>query len=142
MPTVLLNDDVSELNEVVVTGIGSLSASNEPLYVLDGVPVMSGDFSSNDMNTGGFGILSTLNPADIENITILKDAASASIPSSLYSYYGLYDVTYSYNDQPAMVESSLSNDKLSCEKNYAFNVGTEVAKTIDRNVWTVVVPHN
>lgn len=62
-----------------IRGYGSISASNEPLYVLDGVPVQSGDMSLNDMNTGGFGILSTLNPADIENITILKDAASASL---------------------------------------------------------------
>ncbi len=62
-----------------VRGIGSLSASNEPLYVLDGVPVMSGNMSSNSMNTSGLGILNTLNPADIENITVLKDAASASL---------------------------------------------------------------
>jgi TonB-dependent SusC/RagA subfamily outer membrane receptor len=40
---------------------------------------MSGNFSSNGMNSGGFGILSTLNPSDIENVTILKDAASASL---------------------------------------------------------------
>lgn len=62
-----------------IRGIGSLNASSEPLFVLDGVPVMSGNMSSNDMNSSGFGILSTLNPADIENITVLKDAASASL---------------------------------------------------------------
>lgn len=64
---------------ITVRGIGSLSASNEPLYVLDGVPVMSGNMSSNSMNTSGLGILNTLNPGDIENITVLKDAASASL---------------------------------------------------------------
>lgn len=62
-----------------IRGIGSISGSNEPLYVLDGVPVQSGNMSPNDMNTGGLGILNTLNPADIENITILKDAASSSL---------------------------------------------------------------
>lgn len=66
-------------SSIRIRGIGSLSASNEPLYVLDGVPVMSGDLSANGMNTSGLGILSTLNPADIENVTILKDAASASL---------------------------------------------------------------
>lgn len=66
-------------SSINVRGIGSLNASSEPLYVLDGVPVMSGNMSSNGMNTSGFGILSTLNPADIENITVLKDAASASL---------------------------------------------------------------
>lgn len=57
-----------------IRGIGSFNASNEPLYVLDGVPITSGNMSSNDMNTGGLGFISTLNPADIENITVLKDA--------------------------------------------------------------------
>lgn len=64
---------------ITVRGVGSLNASTEPLYVLDGVPVMSGNMASNEMNTSGLGILSTLNPADIENITVLKDAASASL---------------------------------------------------------------
>ena len=64
---------------ITVRGLGSISASNQPLFVLDGVPVMSGDMSSNDMNTSGLGILNTLNPTDIENVTILKDAASASL---------------------------------------------------------------
>ena len=62
-----------------IRGYGSITASNEPLYVLDGVPIMSGNMSNDEMNSGGFGILSTLNPSDIENITILKDAASASL---------------------------------------------------------------
>lgn len=66
-------------SSITVRGIGSLNASSEPLYVLDGVPVMAGNMSSNDMNTSGLGILSTLNPSDIENITVLKDAASASL---------------------------------------------------------------
>ena len=66
-------------SSVRLRGIGSLSASNEPLYVLDGVPVMSGNMSSSSMNTSGLGILNTLNPADIENITVLKDAASSSL---------------------------------------------------------------
>lgn len=64
---------------ITVRGVGSLNASSEPLYVLDGVPVMSGNMSSNSMNTSGLGILSTINPSDIENITVLKDAASASL---------------------------------------------------------------
>lgn len=64
---------------ITIRGLGSLNASNQPLFVLDGVPVMSGNMSSNDMNTSGLGILNTLNPTDIENITILKDAASASL---------------------------------------------------------------
>lgn len=62
-----------------IRGYGSISASNEPLYVLDGVPVQSGNMSNNEMNSAGLGILNSLNPSDIESITVLKDAASASL---------------------------------------------------------------
>lgn len=56
----------------------------------------------------------------------LSYGVNGNIPSSLYSYNGMYDVTYKYNDLPAMVESTLSNDKLSWEKNYALNVGLDL----------------
>lgn len=62
-----------------VRGRGSINASNEPLYVLDGVPISSANLSNDSNNAGGLGILSTINPADIERITVLKDAASASL---------------------------------------------------------------
>ena len=63
----------------LVRGRGSINASTEPLFVLDGVPVGSGNLSEDSNNAGGLGILSTINPADIESITVLKDAASASL---------------------------------------------------------------
>ena len=50
---------------------------------------------------------------------------NGNIPGNLYDYYGLYDMSYSYNDQPAMVESNLANPELSWEKNYALNVGAD-----------------
>lgn len=64
-----------------IRGVASLNASTEPLYVIDGVPVSSDDFSAftNEASTGGMGILETINPADVESITVLKDAASASL---------------------------------------------------------------
>lgn len=62
-----------------IRGRGSINASVQPLYVLDGVPVISGNASSDDNSNGGLGFIATLNPADIENITVLKDAASASL---------------------------------------------------------------
>lgn len=52
-----------------VRGSGSISASNEPLYVIDGFPLMDGD-------------LRDLNPADIESMEILKDASSTAIYGS------------------------------------------------------------
>jgi TonB-linked SusC/RagA family outer membrane protein len=60
-----------------VGGVGS----NDPLYVIDGVPISNNDDSQ---TTGGQGIspLASLNPEDIESIQVLKDAASAAIYGS------------------------------------------------------------
>ena len=64
-----------------VRGVASMNASPEPLYVLDGVPIPSYDLSNftSMSEAGGMGFIETLNPADIESITVLKDAASASL---------------------------------------------------------------
>lgn len=66
-------------SQIRIRGTSSLTAGNEPLYVVDGVPVMSGDQSyfTNTSNA-----LSMINPSDIETITVLKDAAAASIYGS------------------------------------------------------------
>ena len=69
--------------EIRIRGIGSMNASNEPLYVIDGVPVTSGDVgqaSSYTYSTNN--VMSTLNPSDIESITVLKDAAASSLYGS------------------------------------------------------------
>jgi len=60
-----------------IRGGASLNASNDPLIVLDGLPLESGGISG---NSGNF--LSLINPNDIENITILKDASSTAIYGS------------------------------------------------------------
>ncbi len=60
-----------------IRGGASLNASNDPLIVLDGLPLESGGISG---NSGNF--MSLINPNDIENITILKDAASTAIYGS------------------------------------------------------------
>ncbi|MDF3076726.1 MAG: rane protein [Sphingobacteriaceae bacterium] len=66
-----------------IRGIGSMSASNEPLYVIDGVPVVSGNAGQlSDYTFATNNIMSTLNPADIESITVLKDAAASSLYGS------------------------------------------------------------
>ncbi|MFX8712048.1 TonB-dependent receptor plug domain-containing protein, partial [Acinetobacter baumannii] len=62
-----------------IRGIGSISASADPLFVIDGIPVNTGS-GSTLATTSNF--LSTLNPNDIEDITVLKDAASSSIYGS------------------------------------------------------------
>lgn len=64
---------------VVIRGLGSISASNQPLYVIDGIPVVSGDISRLNTTTN---TLAGLNPNDIESITVLKDASATSIYGS------------------------------------------------------------
>jgi len=64
---------------VRVRGQSSISASNEPLYIVDGVPVVSGNLLQTDLGGQGNNALSSLNPQDIESIQVLKDAASTAI---------------------------------------------------------------
>lgn len=64
-----------------IRGMGSFNASNSPLYVIDGVPMRSGSINSIDTDAG-LDIMSTINSSDIENITIIKDAAAASLYGS------------------------------------------------------------
>lgn len=64
-----------------IRGMGSFNASNSPLYVIDGVPVTSGSINSIDSDSG-LDAMSTINTSDIENITIIKDAAAASLYGS------------------------------------------------------------
>lgn len=67
---------------VRVRGAASISASNEPLYVVDGLPVITGSTSqlgAGNQQTNG---LNDINPNDIETIEVLKDAASAAIYGS------------------------------------------------------------
>lgn len=66
-----------------IRGIGSMNASNEPLYVIDGVPVSSGNagqMSGEIYSTNN--VMNTLNPDDIESISVLKDAAASSLYGS------------------------------------------------------------
>ncbi|MDL2231531.1 TonB-dependent receptor [Porphyromonadaceae bacterium OttesenSCG-928-L07] len=67
-----------------IRGTGSMNATNNPLYVIDGVPVIAGDIGvSNIKNqTREFNSMTSINPADIESITVLKDAAAASLYGS------------------------------------------------------------
>ena len=74
---------------VRIRGMGSMNAGNDPLYVIDGTPVQSGNISAfNTPDTGdgynstGTNVLATLNSNDIESITVIKDAAAASLYGS------------------------------------------------------------
>ncbi|KAA9338311.1 TonB-dependent receptor [Hymenobacter busanensis] len=67
---------------VRIRGNNSITAGSQPLYVVDGTPVLSGSYS--DIGVGGQGLnaLSDINPNDIASIEILKDASAAAIYGS------------------------------------------------------------
>ncbi len=70
--------------QIRIRGGTSISASNEPLYVIDGVVIQNVPTEANGIGIGGDpslprSPLNLINPADIESITVLKDAAAAAI---------------------------------------------------------------
>ena len=62
-------------SKIRIRGGSSLSASNDPLIVIDGLPISSTEISGGDM-------LNTINPNDIESFSILKDASATAIYGS------------------------------------------------------------
>lgn len=71
--------------DVNIRGRTSITASTQPLYVIDGVPIISGDnldFSQEGIGGSNVSVISDLNPDEIESIEVLKDAASAAIYGS------------------------------------------------------------
>lgn len=64
---------------VRVRGTTSISGSGQPLYVIDGIPVTTGDYAQVGYEGQGINALSDLNPSEIESFSVLKDAAAAAI---------------------------------------------------------------
>ncbi len=65
-----------------IRGTSSLSASSEPLFVVDGVPLpvdVSSDFNFATANSDDYGQLLNISPSDIESIEVLKDAAATAV---------------------------------------------------------------
>lgn len=64
---------------VRVRGTSSLSGSGQPLYIIDGIPVTTGDYAQVGYSGQGINALSDLNPNEIESVSVLKDAAAAAV---------------------------------------------------------------
>ena len=76
-------------SSIRIRGVNNLSGTSSPLWVVDGVPLQNDtpDLSSEQIKAGGFDDIfvsgiGSINPNDIENVTILKDAAAAAIYGS------------------------------------------------------------
>ncbi len=67
--------------KVNIRGTNSITAGSEPLYVIDGIPMTTGDFSGGNLGSRT-SALADLNPNDIESIEVMKDASAAAIYGS------------------------------------------------------------
>lgn len=63
-------------------GGSSINAGNQPLIVIDGIPVVTGNYSQVSFSGQGIDALSDINPSDIESVTVLKDASATAIYGS------------------------------------------------------------
>ncbi|MCX6236881.1 MAG: TonB-dependent receptor [Bacteroidia bacterium] len=78
------NERPGTVGNITIRGVRSLTASNSPLYVVDGIPLVTGSINaagitSNPVTLGG---IDNINPNDIESIDILKDASATAIYGS------------------------------------------------------------
>jgi TonB-linked SusC/RagA family outer membrane protein len=133
---------------IQIRGSTSLTASSEPLYVIDGIPMISEDLSG--LFTGGqrTNSIADINPTDIESIEILKDASATAIYGSrgangvviittkrgkvgapkidINSYYGLQTVTntvdmLSSQEQLELMNEAAQQDNRALGTNYPEN---------------------
>ena len=74
-------------SKVIIRGVKSISGNNQPLFVIDGVPIEGTDFNSTDAARGAGGydygnLIQDLNPDDIENISVLKGPNASALYGS------------------------------------------------------------
>ncbi|MCH5309352.1 MAG: SusC/RagA family TonB-linked outer membrane protein [Prevotella sp.] len=73
--------DPGQTNSVIIRGISSINGSNQPLYVVDGVPLQTTSLLS-QQHQNAMGGIQNVNPNDIESMTILKGAAATALYGS------------------------------------------------------------
>lgn len=118
-----------------VRGGNSISASNDPLYVIDGFPVTNPASAQGASGSSNFpNVLSTINPNDIESIEVLKDASATAIYGSrgangvvlvttrrgkegssnidFEAYYGVSNISKMLNLATAEDQTALKNEQL------------------------------
>ena len=107
---------------VMLRGNTEMTGNNQPLYVIDGVPLDNTNFGSAG-TAGGYDLgdgISAINPDDIENMTVLKGPAASALYGSRASH-GVILIT----------TKKAEKDKISIEYNGSFTVETQLAKWDD-----------
>ena len=124
--------------ETRIRGEASLSASNEPLWVIDGVPMYTGG-KTNQMAGTSYTVspLSYLNPDDIESITVLKDADQVTIYGADGSNGVILVTTKSgAKDKPLSVSARVNFGVASIDKSTEFRMmDKEQYMTVAREAW-------
>ena len=69
-------------SRIILRGITSISGNNRPLFVIDGIPMLSGYNAANNTSKDGGDALADINPEDIESISVLKGAGAAAVYGS------------------------------------------------------------
>jgi TonB-linked SusC/RagA family outer membrane protein len=99
-------------SQIRIRGGSSLFASNDPLIVIDGLPI------ENTAGTGSTSILASLNPSTIESMTVLKDASATAIYGSRAS------------NGVIIITTKKGGKKLSVDYNFQYGSG-KIGKTVD-----------
>lgn len=79
------SSDPGSSNSIIIRGITSLGGSNQPLFIVDGVPMNNSSNRADDWLNGGYdygNAANLVNPDDVESMTILKGAASTALYGS------------------------------------------------------------
>lgn len=122
-----ISNGVAGSKRITLRGIASISGNNQPLWVVDGIPINSTAISTATASGGGgidFGDgLTGINPDDIESITVLKGNASAALYGSRASTGVILITTKS--------GSGLAKDKVQVDYSGAFTTD----KAIDYTDW-------
>ena len=104
---------------VLLRGVTEMGSNNQPLYVIDGVPLDNTNFASAG-NGGGYDLgdgISAINPDDIENMTVLKGPAASALYGSRASH-GVILIT----------TKKAEKEKVSLEYNGSFTIDSQLAK--------------
>lgn len=107
---------------VLLRGNTEMTGNNQPLYVIDGVPLDNTNFGSVGTE-GGYDLgdgISAINPDDIENMTVLKGPAASALYGSRASH-GVILIT----------TKKAEKDKISVEYNGSLTIDTQLAKWND-----------
>lgn len=110
-------------SRVIIRGASSLTGDNQPLYVVDGIPIIN---NTNGSAVGPFGgehgdggdDISTINPDDIESVSVLKGSSAAALYGSLASNGVIMITTKSGKDQKSLgidYSSSYTFDRINTD---------------------------